>query len=203
MMLQESKLAVFEKVIPYLEKGLANPVPQLVAVTIKRDSIEQKVSLPAIIARRINLEGLGLAEHFEKILELPRGFLEGEEPLTRFSMLYSMASGHIRDVEDFIRGTDVVEEATGEVIKQQYIRSDEPFISTYAAGLHIILATLAQDMKEDPTGIRLVDRIAYGTPIPNSPLTILHQHPPVVRIIQIGADRYKNLYRAVSTQSSP
>ncbi len=200
----ESKLDVLEIIGPYLDRSLAEPVPQQVVAAIKKDSIDQKVSIPAIIAWRVYQEGLGLSKHFERTFHLPRGFLEGEETLTCFSMLYSVASGHIRDVESYIRGEEVTEQATQEAVKQRFLANpQETDTLTYAANLHVILTSLVQLMKDDSTGFAVVDRIAYGPPIPNSPFTILHQYPPMVKIIQIGAERYKSLYRAISQLPTP
>lgn len=197
----ESRLAIFGFIAPLLESTITGPIPPEVVATIRRDAVDHRQSLPITLALRIYQEGLKMQANFERIFQLPKGYLGGNDTLVSFPILYSMAPGHIRDVEAYLKSTSAVEEAAQQAARRLPLTTQEPHLSTYVADLTLAFNTLTGLMRTDPTGFQLVDRIAYGTPIPNSPMTVIHQYPPLVKIIQVGAERYKSLYRAVSKQS--
>ncbi len=191
----EDRIGLYQVIVGALEQTQSTPVSERVIAAIDEEKVGR--GLPVAIARYILQEGPRLERSFQQSLNLPSGTFEGGLQITSFSYLYSLAPGQILEVAAYTAGEEVVEKNIEAGIRELGV-STQAYTPVEVAETHIMLTNLEQLMRDDPTGFRLVDHIAYEPPIPNSPLTIIHQYPTLVRIIRLGAERYKTLYRAAS-----
>lgn len=203
MSLPENREQIFNLLAPLMEQSLTIPVTSEIVEAIRSESAEHLAGLPATIANRVYREGLVLTSKYEQIFKLPQGTL-GDNNLLGLPRLYGLAPGHILEVERHRQSETVIEEVTAEAVNRGFIKNQQLGTAVYVAEAHIVLASYVQLMEDDPTGFKLVDRIAYGEPLKDSPLFFIYsQFPAGLRIVRVGAERYKKLYEAVSKQTPP
>ena len=95
----------------------------------------------------------------------------------------------------------VVEEALKEGLHRygkQRILTDDSLDITVAEG-HVLLHDWLQRLQLDPSGFSFIDGIVSGKLL--SQLTYVFINPPKMpykRVIELGAQRYKSFYQAVS-----
>lgn len=189
-----------DRVLPHLERYATQPVPEDVTVAITRWMRQSRISLPDAVARAVRFEADFVEKAYEgdcQALQIPMPPLE-----LRPSTLFAYGSGCVQLAEDQLRFGGVIERALQESIasygEQTILAGDT--LDTKAAEGHIITNRWVQELMKDPSGFSLVDKIASGElPSQLAPSIIKPREIPYVRVIELGAKRYKSFYRQAFT----
>jgi hypothetical protein len=183
-------------VIPGIEKTImVEPIVKATEASIDQ-RLQQGSSLPNAIAAYLQWEGEAFQDQFEADIGLPKQ----EILFTNFSALYATAATTIIVAEELIGTDDALEEITQAYSEEFGVDPDKnpEALAKFTAEFHIFAQKWVELLKKDPTGFELVDHVAYGTPHPRSPLQIISEYSELMRIVQIGAERYKLIYTAMT-----
>jgi hypothetical protein len=183
--------------LPVIQATTREPITPIIRQRVS-ELREGGSSLPSAIGRIITIEATKAWEPLlMRRLQLP----QTDNPLLSLSTLYCLAPNAVGLAEDYIKGEEVVEEGV-EATDSFWQRYGQPLDTTArttaSAHGHLELNKLADLLKKDPSGFSVIDRVVRGPFLPNSPITIVLEHSRALpRVIRLGGQRYKNIYREI------
>ncbi len=190
--------SMYADTVSALERYATQPVPEDAKLAILRWR-QSGSSLPHAAAQAVVYEAKVLEKFYDRncdALEIP---IPPEE--LRLSTLYPYASDCLSVIEEHLRSGGVVEKGFEEALKRYsekcFLGRDNPAV-IIAEG-HINLNSWAQRLAQNPSGFSLIDGIVSG----ELPSQLVHsiirpREMPYMRVIELGAQRYKSFYQAAS-----